>query len=63
MAVQELKDSRGIKIGEIRNEGNKQVIYDNRGIKLGSFDGRDTFDNRGIKIGSGNLLTTFLTRI
>lgn len=55
-----LKDRYGIKIGEIRNEGTKQVIYDKYGIRLGYYDGRYTFDKYGIKVGEGNLLTMLL---
>ncbi len=57
---QVLRDNRGIKIGEIRSEGNRDTIWDARGVKLGYFDGRYTWDARGCKIGEGNLLTTLL---
>ena len=55
---QVLKDRLGRKIGEIKSEGNKDVIYDKLGRKLGYFDGRYTYDRLGRKIGEGNLLTS-----
>lgn len=60
MATQELKDRFGHKIGEIRDEGNRQVIYDRFGHKKGSFDGTYTYDSFGHRVGSGNLLATLL---
>lgn len=60
---QELKDRSGRKIGEIRDEGAKQAIYDHSGRRLGYFDGRYTYDTSGRKIGEGNLLTTLLVGI
>lgn len=60
---QELKDRLGRKIGEIRDEGNKQYIYDRLGCKLGYFDGKYTYDRLGRKIGSGNLLVSLLTNV
>lgn len=60
---QELKDSRGRKIGEIREEGSKKVIIDQGGHRLGYFDGKYTYDQAGHRIGEGDLLTTLLVRI
>lgn len=57
---QVLKDNIGRKIGEIKDEGTRQVIYDPIGRRLGYFDGRYTYDNIGRKIGEGNLLTMLL---
>ncbi len=57
---QELKDRYGHKIGEIRDEGSKQVIYDQYGHQKGYFDGKYTYDAYGHRIGEGNLLTTLL---
>lgn len=57
-----LKDRSGNKIGVIRSESSKDVIYDRSGNKLGYFDGRYTYDRSGNKIGGGNLLTTLLSR-
>lgn len=56
-----LKDRHGNKIGEIRDRGNRQEIYDKHGNKCGYYDGRYTYDKHGNKIGQGNLLTTLLS--
>lgn len=58
--IEVLRDRYGAKLGEIRDEGNKKVIYDRYGSKLGSFDGKYTYDRYGAKIGSGNLLASLL---
>lgn len=58
-----LKDRIGNKIGEIRNEGSRQVIYDRIGTRLGYYDGKYTYDKIGKRIGEGNLLTTLLVGI
>ena len=58
--TQVLKDRYGRKLGEIRDEGNRQTIYDKYGIRLGYYDGRYTYDKYGRKIGEGNLLATLL---
>lgn len=55
-----LKDRLGYKIGTIRTEGSKLVLYDALNYLLGYFDGKCTYDNHGYKIGEGNLLTTLL---
>ena len=55
-----LKDRYGVKIGEIRDEGGRQNIYDKYGVRLGYFDGRNTYDKYGRKIGEGNLLAMLL---
>ena len=60
---QELRDRTGRKIGEIKDEGSRQVIYDRTGRRLGYYDGRYTFDSSGRRIGEGNLLTTLLVRL
>ena len=62
MANQVLRDSRGVKIGEIQESGGNFVIRDARGVKKGDYDLRTntTRDERGVKIGTGNLLTTLL---
>lgn len=57
---QVLKDRYGVKLGEIRDEGTRQTIYDKYGTRLGYYDGRYTYDKYGRKIGEGNLLATFL---
>ena len=58
--IQILKDATGRKIGEIRSFGTRQELFNDKGQKLGWFDGVNTFDVRGRRIGSGNLLTTLL---
>ncbi len=58
--TQILKDRYGIKIGEIRDEGSRQAIYDKYGIRLGYYDGRYTYDKYGRRVGEGNLLATLL---
>lgn len=58
--TQVLKDRYGNRLGEIRDEGNKQTIYDKYGSRLGYFDGRYTYDKYGSKIGEGNMLATLL---
>ena len=59
---QVLRDKSNRRIGEIRSEGSKEVIYDTSNRRLGYFDGRYTYDNSNRKIGEGNLLTTLLPR-
>jgi hypothetical protein len=62
MSGQILKDSKGIKIGEIQESNGKLIIKDARGVKKGEYDPKanTTKDARGVKVGSGNLLTTLL---
>ncbi len=57
-----LRDRYGSKLGEIRDNGNEQVIYDKYGSKLGTYRNGCTYDKYGSKIGTGNLLTTLLLR-
>lgn len=57
---QVLKDSHGHRIGEIKDRGNRQEIYNEHGHRLGYYDGRYTYDEHGHRIGEGNLLTTLL---
>ena len=57
---QELKDRSGNRIGEIRDEGSRQVAYDRRGNRLGYFDGRYTFDRNGNRLGEGNMLAALV---
>ena len=62
MANQVLRDSRGVKIGEIQETGGRLVIRDARGVKKGEYDPKSntTRDERGVRVGTGNLLTTLL---
>ena len=57
-----LKDNHGIKIGEIRVSGSKQIIFDSSGRKMGEYDEDTdmTKDRNGRKVGSGNLLSSLL---
>ena len=57
-----LKDSSGNKIGEIKSQGGRMVLYDKGGNKLGSYnpDNNTTYDRNGNKYGSGNLLTSLI---
>lgn len=58
--TQILKDNIGRKLGEIRDEGSRQVIYDYLGRRLRYFDGQYTYDTLGRRVGEGNLLTMLL---
>ncbi len=58
--VQVLKDKYGRKLGEIRDEGARQTVYDKYGARLGYFDGRCTYDKFNRKIGEGNWLATLI---
>ena len=62
MANQVLRDSKGIKIGEIQESSGKLIIRDAKGIKKGEYDPKTniTRNDRGIKVGTGNLLTSLL---
>ncbi len=59
---QVLKDSKGNKIGEIRDWNGKLAIYDSKGNRLGDYDPKTnvTKDLKGNKVGQGNLLTSLL---
>ncbi|HMT54936.1 MAG TPA: hypothetical protein PKD16_18000 [Saprospiraceae bacterium] len=62
MANQVLKNSKGVKIGEIQETGGKLVIKDAGGVKKGEYDPKTntTKNYQGVKVGTGNLLTTLL---
>lgn len=60
MSTQVLKNNFGKVIARIKTEGSKQVIYNEFGHKLGSYDGKYTFNKFGHRVGQGNLLTTLL---
>lgn len=60
---QELKDRNGKKIGEIRDEGSRRVIYDRNNKRLGYFDGKYTYDANNRRIGEGDLLATLLVAL
>jgi hypothetical protein len=57
-----LRTASGVKIGEIRDEGNKLVIYTASNVRKGHYDksNNTTYSASNVKIGTGNLLTTLL---
>lgn len=62
MAIEQLKDRYGVKIGEVREFGSRLEIYDRYGVKVGYYDGRYTYDRYGVRVGEGNLLAALLPR-
>lgn len=58
--IQVLKDNKGNILGMTKAEGKRQNIYDQKGNRLGYFDGRYTFDVYSNRIGEGNLLVLLL---
>ena len=55
-----LKDIYGRRLGIIKTEGSKKVIYDPYGRKLGYFDGRYTYNIYWQRVGEVNILVAFL---
>lgn len=57
-----IKDASGRRIGEVRDRGDKQVLFDGSGRLLGEYDpgSNTTRDSHGRRVGTGNLLTTLL---
>ena len=49
-------------IKEVRDRGDKQVLFDGSGRLLGEYDpgSNTTRDSHGRRVGTGNLLTTLL---
>ena len=62
MANQVLKDSKGKRIGEIKEFNGKLEIRDAKGTRKGYYDPKSntTHDAKGTRVGTGNLLTTLL---
>jgi len=62
MANQNLRDKKGVKIGEIQESSGKLVIRGARGVIKGEYSPKtNTSPNeKGVKVETGNLLTTFL---
>ena len=58
--TQVLKDSHGRKIGEIRENGETQAIYDSRGVKKGEYRNGRTYDACSRKLGDGNQLSRLI---
>lgn len=57
-----IRDASGKKLGEIRQQGNKQIAFDASGRKVGEYDEDQdvTRDRSGRKVGSGNQLSSLL---
>ena len=57
-----LRNASNVKIGEIRDEGNKLVIYSASNVRKGHYDKSSniTYSASNVKVGKGNLLTTLL---
>ena len=62
MVNQILRGKRGEKLGEIKEQNGKLVLYDVRNSKKGEYDPKTniTRDTRNSIVGKGNLLTTLL---
>jgi hypothetical protein len=57
-----LRNSSNVKIGEIKEVGDKLVIYSASNVKKGHYDKKSniTYNASNVKVGTGNLLTTLL---
>lgn len=62
MSSQILRNSSNVKIGEIREQGDKLIIYSASNVKKGHYDKKlnITYNANNVKVGTGNLLTTLL---
>lgn len=62
MPNQVLKDRHSNRIGEIKEQNGKLVIFDKHSNRQGEYDPKTnvTKDKHGNRVGSGNLLTTLL---
>jgi uncharacterized protein (DUF2147 family) len=62
MPNQILRDSKGNKIGEIKEFAGKLEIRDSKGTRKGYYDPKSntTYNAKGSRIGTGNLLTTLI---
>jgi hypothetical protein len=62
MSTTVLRNASNVKIGEIRDEGNKLVIYTASNVRKGYYDksNNTTYSASNVKVGTGNLLTTLL---
>lgn len=60
--TQVLKDKTGRKLGEIREQSGRSVLFDHTGRKLGEYDPKTdtTKDASGRRVGEGNLLASLL---
>ena len=61
---QVLKDDHGNRIGEIREQSGRQVLFDKIGNRLGEYDPKTnvTKNKIGNRVGQGNLLATLLMK-
>jgi hypothetical protein len=59
-----LRDSHGVKIGTLEDNGNQIVARDAHGVKVGTYEKSSnvTRDAHGVKVGSGNLLAMLLNK-
>lgn len=57
-----LKDACGRKVGEIKDQGDRQKAYDAQGRLLGTYDFKSnlTHDAHGRRVGQGNLLASMV---
>ena len=62
MSTTVLRNASNVKIGEIRDEGNKLVIYTATNVRKGHYDksNNTTYSGSNVKVGTGSLLTTLL---
>ena len=62
MSTTVLRNASNVKIGEIRDQGNKLEIYSASNVKKGHYDkaNNTTYNASNVKVGTGNLLTTLL---
>jgi len=62
MSIQVLKDSKGKRIGEIKEFAGRLEIRDAKGTRKGYYDPKSdtTHDSKGARVGTGNLLATLL---
>lgn len=62
MSNQVLRDKHNNKIGEVKEQSGKLVIFDKHNNRMGEYDPKTniTRDKHNNKVGSGNLLTTLL---
>jgi hypothetical protein len=62
MSTTVLRNASNVKMGEIRDQGNKLEIYSASNVKKGHYDKTNniTYNASNVKVGTGNLLTTLL---
>jgi hypothetical protein len=62
MSTTVLRTASNVKIGEIRDQGDKLVIYSASNVRKGHYDKKlnITYNANNVKVGTGNLLTMLL---